>query len=116
MKRNIIGELKSCIDEYDRWIHKNILPREDWEEEMEYMSFTRSQIHELLCSLERNIEVHSLEIRIRALDRQWQSWILQNTPKYAFKIAHRRDKHAKKFWWEWIDQLDSLKDSELETL
>lgn len=117
MKRNLIKELEICINEYDRWVHKNILPREDWEEEMENMSFLRAEIHKLLEQLEMHKEIKVLESRIRILDQQWQTWILENTPKkYAFKIAHPRNDQPKKYWWEWIDQLDSLNDSDLKTL
>ncbi|HUC89769.1 MAG TPA: hypothetical protein VMR45_03130 [Patescibacteria group bacterium] len=110
---NLLKSYSENVKDYKRWIDKEIDLNEGWIEEAEYMSFARSEIHEIVEELDkRKLDVDKSSLK--QYDQEWQSWILANTAP-NFKLEHSRQGIPKNNWWDWIDQLDTLTDVQRST-
>lgn len=102
------------LQEYGRWIDKEIEPNDGWVEELEYMSFIRGEIHNIVVEMQkRHLEFNSSLLSKH--DSDWQSWLEAKHGK-GFRLEHPREAATKNQWWEWIDQLNKLSPEERTTL
>jgi hypothetical protein len=98
------------VAEYEEWIKKCIELNGDWTEEIEYMIFLRGEIHESVAGL----EPAEME-KLRKLDGIWQSWAVAHTD-HGFSLERSRDGVPFELWWNWIDQISGLTESQRSTL
>jgi hypothetical protein len=112
--QELIGGYQDNLDDYIRWIGKGIDLNDGWIEEAEYMSFARGEVHEFVTELEKR-GLKFDHKKLEDADALWQKWIIGHADP-SFKLEHNREGRPKEHWWEWIDQLGTLSQTQLHTL
>jgi hypothetical protein len=113
-KDELLESYKGNLEEYVLWVSKDFLLDEDWLEEIEYMTFIRSQLHQIIEILDKR----GISVDIKLLHNQdikWQEWAINHTDLH-FEIEHKRDGIPKIYWWDWIDHLEDLSPEERSTI
>lgn len=112
----LISELDSSLKSYKHFKHGGIpLEKHLHFDLYEETVLARASIHDSVNELHkrgRNVDTQE----ISSLDRQWQEWILENKSSDFELVDLNRDDEPKDHWWWWIDQLETLSDSEKSTL
>jgi hypothetical protein len=104
--QEIQTEFYEQLKEYSEWVGKKISPTNDWLEEIEYIIFSRGELHDLVVEIEKRKLDIDME-KLREVDKEWQKWISEHAAA-DFVLEHSGNEVSKGFWWEWIDQLNSL--------
>jgi len=109
------SRLKEFIKEYTDWVGKSFELSPDWEEEINYLSFIRNDIHDVIIEIQARGEKLSTELKqVREIDADWQEWIFEQGKVGELDIA--RTGKSKNLWWYWVDQLQNLSEEDLKTL
>lgn len=87
------------LADYKLWVDKRIPIAEDWEEEINYISFVREDLGELVTEFkQRNINADTTVLD--SIDNEWLAWIKSSNPDmYASRVV------GQKSWWQAITQL-----------
>lgn len=110
---NSDDKIDGYIEEYKEWIEKNIPVGGEWIDELNYLSFLRSEIHNYITR--KGDQFPEIE-EIRSLDKKWQRQI-EDTLDASFNYTDKPAKvYPKEEWWWHIDKLQQLTDLEKSSL
>lgn len=94
-EQELIDDINDSLTDYKKWIDKEIPISIDWEEELEYMKFTRDWIEDL----KDESSVRKLAFddqKLKNLDASWKKWISENNPSVETENT---------YWWRNITKL-----------
>jgi uncharacterized membrane protein YheB (UPF0754 family) len=99
--------MSDLIESYKNWVAKKIPATNDWDEELNNISYIRQMIHDDVKKTD--------ESSLREIDQEWQRQLIDNRGK-NFLFTYPREGVPKENWWAWIDRLDELTEEQRHTL
>lgn len=106
--------LEELVNEYQEWIDKDIPIDKNWDEELNYISFVREEIHNIINK--KYAISNDLMERLKKIDIDWRKHInLMKTNDFKYDNVPYPNSPNYKWWWH-IDCLEKLNNDELSTL
>lgn len=110
-----IKELEEAIKQYAKFRLDGPLVKHACLGMHEETIICRAAIHDMVGDLAaRGIAYDTT--RLKALDKEWQSWISTNKTKGFEVVDLSREDEPKSEWWFWIDHLEDLTASQRSTI
>lgn len=109
-------ELKQDIDEYSHWVDMGWhLCAADQDDVLPIISI-RDDLHHYIKKIGiEDIPVSEIE-RLKHIDKKWQNWLHEHRDeKFRYSFTHLSEIPQSRWWW-YIDRMDELTSSELETV